>query len=331
MGQAFGLSASNSHHWGTYGTSPYSSYLSGGLGSCAAPSGGFNAPTLGFPAADLNGQGTAAASAAGTSTQDAFNSGSTISSLIPDNGVSSGTPADFAASSTGDSRLKGSGGAAVESLAGPHQDRSPTPPPAARYSNSANDFALSRSLSDSVGSPMSGGSGGGGGGGGGGSAAAGGAAVGQQGASTLLANSSTPSASGHLPPNGNFSLVGQGTYGASSAPNAGLYLSTPVLPASLLYSQLYTSVSQNQLHLHGGELQSAMEQINGGTGAAQRGDILGAVGQGVGRSLPPMGQNEADPTQHSAVQGGGVAAAQRLGAMGQQSRTHTDAGVWRPY
>jgi hypothetical protein len=129
--------------------------------------------------------------------------------------------------------------------------------------------------------------------------------------SSLLGNTTT---------NSNFSLMGQGGYGGATTPNsAGLYLSTPVLPASLLYSQLYSSVSQNQLHLHGTSAE-IMEQPNMQQQAAS--PVSSRALSSLGTPSGP-GSHEEVTSQVPRMTG--------LVGQQQQTRSHADVAVWRPY
>jgi hypothetical protein len=91
--------------------------------------------------------------------------------------------------------------------------------------------------------------------------------------------------------------MGQGSYGAANSQNS-LYLGGPVLPASLLYSQLYSSVSQNQLHLAPAEVVEPMHP------------------QAATATSPVRA---ADETQT------------RMPVLQQQNTRHADSAVWRPY
>ncbi|XP_063243242.1 protein bunched, class 2/F/G isoform-like [Bacillus rossius redtenbacheri] len=337
MGQ-FGLGATN-NHWGYSAASPYSSYLAPGtLGSCAAPGaglqgGGFNTPALGFSTAattaDLNGQGTATA-------HDAFGT-SSVPSILPDNTVSSGVASELdqhlgglvtqhAASTTGHHHQ------ASNNHSGAHpQERGGSSGSAAsagllvpRYPTSVSaDFAAlagPRSLSDSsagespVGSEDILPSGGGG----------------QLGATNAAAAAASNSFSSLV--SGHHNQASAASYASSSS---NLYLGAPVLPASLLYSQLYSAASSHQnhhqfhhLHHHhhhnsaaGQDLHSAMETNHGQLQRSMVSDLLG----GSCANLPARGGalSASDDEQHT----------QRLGNSVQQ-RVHTttdNTAVWRPY
>nr|CAD7448631.1 unnamed protein product [Timema bartmani] len=149
------------------------------------------------------------------------------------------------------------------------------------------------------------------------------------------------------------------SYGGTSSNAAGLYLGTPVLPASLLYSQLYSAASNHQnhhqfhhLHHHhhhhsantsGQDLQSAMEHIAGNNGVSSNGggqlqrsavsDLLG-----VGSCTSVVSSTNAVATLPNRGTGGGLSddepQQQRLGNNVQQQRPHTTTdnnAVWRPY
>lgn len=109
--------------------------------------------------------------------------------------------------------------------------------------------------------------------------------------SSLLSNSGAAS-------NSNFALMGQGSYGAANSQNS-LYLGGPVLPASLLYSQLYSSVSQNQLHLTSADVAEPMHQ------------------QAATAASPVRAADETQTRMPAVLQ--------------QQNTRHADSAVWRPY
>ncbi|XP_059471911.1 runt-related transcription factor 2-like isoform X1 [Neocloeon triangulifer] len=285
MGQAFGLSSSNSH-WGSYGG--YLSYLS----CTGVQSSGFNTPSL--PAfaptntTDINGQSNTVAA-----THDTF-SANASAAILPDttgtaSSLATSTTTDFAASLS-DTRLNKSDNNSPVSdldslgLTPTSQERTNTSASALtpRYNN---DF--SRSLADTS------------------SCLAANQGVQQsshQGGhmSSLLGNSAASAA------NSNFSLMGQGSYGAANSQNS-LYLGGPVLPASLLYSQLYSSVSQNQLHLHGGATVDVIEQPS--------------MHQQTASASPVRGLSSADE----------VSSQTRMPVLQQQQTRHADSAVWRPY
>jgi hypothetical protein len=104
--------------------------------------------------------------------------------------------------------------------------------------------------------------------------------------SSLLSN---PGAS-----NSNFALMGQGSYGAANSQNS-LYLGGPVLPASLLYSQLYS----NQLHLTSADVAEPMHQ------------------QAATAASPVRASDESQTRMPAVLQ--------------QQNTRHSDSAVWRPY
>ncbi|XP_049772520.1 homeobox protein OTX1-like [Schistocerca cancellata] len=212
----FGLGASNSH-WG-YGSAPYSPYLTGaaaGLaGSCASTGVGFNTPALGFSAD----QGS-------TTAHDAFASPSTVSSLLPDTTTATADLDQHLGLVSAQQQQQHAAGLLVP-----------------RYPSSA-DFGLvasgPRSLSDS---------------------SAGESPVGSS--DDLLGagqhnGGAAPSFSSLVPGHHHHHHHHQAatTGAAAAAPYASsggsnLYLGAPVLPASLLYSQLYSAASGHQNHHH---------------------------------------------------------------------------------
>ncbi|XP_049799587.1 POU domain, class 3, transcription factor 3-A-like [Schistocerca nitens] len=268
----FGLGASNSH-WG-YGSAPYSPYLTGaaaGLaGSCASTGVGFNTPALGFSAD----QGS-------TTAHDAFASPSTVSSLLPDTTTATAdldqhlglvsaqqqqqqhgggvghhqTGAADTTGSAGANTANGAAGGTSNGAGNPQQQQQQERVGSAgsagssaagllvpRYPSSA-DFGLvtsgPRSLSDS---------------------SAGESPVGSS--DDLLGagqhnGGAAPSFSSLVPGHHHHHHHHQAatTGGAAAAPYASsggsnLYLGAPVLPASLLYSQLYSAASGHQNHHH---------------------------------------------------------------------------------
>lgn len=218
----FGLGSTNTH-WG-YSASAYSPYFTpSSLGSCAAPTATqFNTPALGF-------SGTTPDQA---STQDAFGSSTTVSTLLPDS-----TATDL------DQHL---------GLVGPNHNHTQTNSSSLlvpRYNHS--DFTLSggpRSLSDNSSaaeSPVQ---------------------------DDLLTSTQSSINVNHL---SNVNQIHQNmtpsstTYGNTNCNNS-IY---PVLPASLLYSQLYSAANQSHNFHHSfhnhtahqshhSDLQSVMDQLN---------------------------------------------------------------------
>lgn len=131
--------------------------------------------------------------------------------------------------------------------------------------------------------------------------------------------------------NQNFTSIGvnqsQNAYatGPSTGCNGSLY---PVLPASLLYSQLYTAANQTHgFHSHSaqnsmvhGELQTVMEHISTASGRQQQNLMIGGTDLGhVGN----CGSSARAGDEHVAGRQMGV----------QRAPHHTDNGnsVWRPY
>lgn len=155
-----------------------------------------------------------------------------------------------------------------------------------------------------------------------------------------LLTSNTPNLGGST--NQNFAglVVGnqtQNSYGTNSSNcNGSLY---PVLPASLLYSQLYTAANQTHgFHTHTslqspgqnslvhGELQTVMEHIstvgvNGGRGHQQQQQNLMA------------GTTDLSHCGNSARQIDDVVSNRHVAMAGQRAQHHSDNGnsVWRPY
>ncbi|XP_021942387.1 runt-related transcription factor 1-like [Zootermopsis nevadensis] len=147
--------------------------------------------------------------------------------------------------------------------------------------------------------------------------------------------------------------------GSTNAAAAGLYLSTPVLPASLLYSQLYSAASSHQnhqfhhLHHHHhhhtatASSQDIMDHTNAASSLGQRSSVqqvsellLGGGGATTGPCVAAVTSSAG-----AVVPGGRGAsglsddeqqtAAQQVVVGGQQQpRSHTTAdntAVWRPY
>lgn len=120
----------------------------------------------------------------------------------------------------------------------------------------------------------------------------------------------------------------QNSYGTGSSSGAGCNSSLyPVLPASLLYSQLYTAANQSHgFHSHAaqnsmvhGELQSVMEHITTASGRQQQNLMIG------GTDLTHLGNCG------SSARAGEDSARQM--AVPRAPHHHTDNGnsVWRPY
>lgn len=155
-----------------------------------------------------------------------------------------------------------------------------------------------------------------------------------------LLTSNTPNLGGSNGVNQNFNQNqnGYGGNGGNGACNGSIY---PVLPASLLYTQLYTAANQSHsFHSHSlqshssqnslmhGELQSVMDHIVTGTGS-----------HGGGRHQQHQ-QLMAGNTDLSLIGNCGTAARvaddaarQLIGQRGQQQPPHgaDNASVWRPY
>lgn len=142
-----------------------------------------------------------------------------------------------------------------------------------------------------------------------------------------LLTSNTPNLGG-VGVNQNFTAIAgnqaQNAYSTGSAScNGSLY---PVLPASLLYTQLYTAANQSHgFHSHAsqnvhGELQSVMEHINTATGRQQQSLMAG------GTDLSHVGN-----CASSARAGDDAANNRQMGV--QRAPHHSDNGnsVWRPY
>ncbi|XP_049817524.1 runt-related transcription factor 2 isoform X2 [Aethina tumida] len=204
----FGLSSTNSH-WGYGAAGAYSPYFTPStLGSCAAPAAQFNTPALGFSGSAPD-QST---------TQDAFTTSSTVSSLIPD---ASATDLDQHLG-----LVTSQNHTTNHSLNPAHSSSLLVP----RYSsNHTTDFAISgpRSLSDNSSaaeSPVQ---------------------------DDLLTPQTAPGVN-HVNNTTNFNLhqnMPQSSYSSGNCNNS-IY---PVLPG-LLYSQLYSAANQSHnfhsLHTH---------------------------------------------------------------------------------
>lgn len=116
------------------------------------------------------------------------------------------------------------------------------------------------------------------------------------------------------------------TSATSGGCNSSLY---PVLPASLLYTQLYTAANQtHSFHSHSsqnamvhGELQSVMEHISTASGRQQQNLMVG------GTDLTHIGN-----CGSSARAGEDVVIGRQMGGI-PRAPHHTDNGnsVWRPY
>ncbi|XP_055297316.1 protein lozenge isoform X3 [Sitodiplosis mosellana] len=121
---------------------------------------------------------------------------------------------------------------------------------------------------------------------------------------------------------GNQSQNSYGTGSSGAGCNSSLY---PVLPASLLYSQLYTAANQSHgFHSHAaqnsmvhGELQSVMEHITTASGRQQQNLMIG------GTDLTHLGNCG------SSARAGEDSARQM--AIPRAPHHHTDNAVWRPY
>ncbi|GFG38413.1 hypothetical protein Cfor_02457, partial [Coptotermes formosanus] len=365
--------------------------------NCAAAGGGFGAPALGFStaaataASDLNGGGQGTASA-----HDAFGAASAVSSLLPDTTGSTaagggvpGTDLDQHLGtlvtphggnshhqtgtsnnthhgatnnhnqhqerglSSGSSNAVSGGGLLVPRYPGVG---------ASSVTVSTTDFGLGgpRSLSDSsagespVGSeeilPTVGV---------GGNSLVGhhlGSGGGSTGAGAMAGTNGTSFSSlmsGH-----HHNQQGYGG-GSTNATAAGLYLSTPVLPASLLYSQLYSAASSHQnhqfhhLHHHHhhhastASTQDIMDHTNAASSLGQRSSV-----QQVSELLLGGGGGTTGSCVAAVTSSGGTVVPGGRGASGlsddeqqtagqqvvvgaqQQARSHTTAdstAVWRPY
>ncbi|XP_049855483.1 protein lozenge-like, partial [Schistocerca gregaria] len=380
----FGLGASNSH-WG-YGSAPYSPYLTGaaaGLaGSCASTGVGFNTPALGFSAD----QGS-------TTAHDAFASPSTVSSLLPDTTTATAdldqhlglvsaqqqqqhgggvghhqTGAADTTGSAGANTANGAAGGTSNGAGNPQQQQQERVGSAGsagssaagllvpRYPSSA-DFGLvasgPRSLSDS---------------------SAGESPVGSS--DDLLGagqhnGGAAPSFSSLVPGHHHHHHHHQAatTGAAAAAPYASsggsnLYLGAPVLPASLLYSQLYSAASGHQNHHHhhhhhqfhhplhhhhhhqdltGATATDAIAPsvagVNGGassTGGSALGGLLGtcasvSAAAAAAAAAAAGGSRGVGAEEDAASQArNGLAVPQQQ----QQPRAHSasdGAAVWRPY
>lgn len=144
-------------------------------------------------------------------------------------------------------------------------------------------------------------------------------------------NNGANGASGNGVINQNFTGIGvnqtQNAYatGPSAACNGSLY---PVLPASLLYSQLYTAANQTHgFHSHStqnsmvhGELQTVMEHISTASGRQQQNLMIGGTDLG---HIGNCGSSARAGDEHVVSRQMGV----------QRAPHHTDNGgsVWRPY
>ncbi|XP_064487564.1 runt-related transcription factor 1-like isoform X2 [Ornithodoros turicata] len=129
----------------------------------------------------------------------------------------------------------------------------------------------------------------------------------------------------------NYGLLSSHTYytnsgSASTVPTTGMYLSPPVVPPSLLYPQLYSSMSHPSLQLLGNELRSVMDAANFGTQASQQ---VGSSSDVPG--LVPDVQAPEDSNQASHLGGNVSSVLDSLRLPGTNVSTHGDHGVWRPY
>lgn len=166
---------------------------------------------------------------------------------------------------------------------------------------------------------------------------------------------------------GGAGINGGGSGGGGNNCNGSIY---PVLPASLLYSQLYTAANQThgfhshslQTHssqnsvMHAGELQSVMDHIAtngsvglGGVNGVNGGGIpSGVVGVRNHHNLMPINNSHTDITTLVGNCGAAVRAAGVLGGLGddngvrqvalngqrgqpQQGQNDNGNSVWRPY
>uniref|UniRef100_A0A336L9S6 CSON006056 protein n=1 Tax=Culicoides sonorensis TaxID=179676 RepID=A0A336L9S6_CULSO len=299
----FGLSGANSH-WGYSSAGPYSPYLTGsGLSSCTTPSAAqFNNPALGFtcsPSEQGNGQ-------------DFNGSSRDCVPMLPD---STGTDLD--------QHLSNLVGTTPPSSQMGHQNLLNTnstqnsisttnngllTPRNNQYSNNTpnNDYGLQstqngpRSLSDSsqAESPVQ----------------------------DDLLSSNTPSIGQQFSQN-------QNSYGSptSSGCNGSIY---PVLPASLLYSQLYTAANQSHgFHSHAalqshstqnsmhGELQTVMDHL-ATSGSRQNHHLMGAH-----TDITIIGNCGAAARGGEDTSGRQVS----LGPRGHQGQGENGNSVWRPY
>lgn len=153
---------------------------------------------------------------------------------------------------------------------------------------------------------------------------------------TTTSNLVTNNANSAVGNNHNFIGVNQtqNSYGSSnSGPSSGCNSSSlyPVLPASLLYSQLYTAANQTHgFHSHAaqnsmvhGELQSVMEHITTASGRQQQMAMIG------GTDLTHIGNcGSSARAGEDAVNN-----AARQMSIQRAPHHHTDNGnsVWRPY
>ncbi|XP_037921628.1 runt-related transcription factor 3 isoform X2 [Hermetia illucens] len=312
----FGLGAANSH-WGYGSAGAYSPYLAGSsLSTCATPtSAQFNNPALGFTCT----------SAEQAPTQDF--TGSANRDCVPMLPDSTATDLDQHLSSlvgssssqmTHPGLLAGSTQSSISSSANGTSNSILVP----RYhSNSSNEYNVHssqngpRSLSDSsqAESPVQ----------------------------EDLLSSNTPNLGGSN--NQNFSGIvvnqSQNAYTTGGAGcNGSLY---PVLPASLLYSQLYTAANQtHSFHSHSlpphaspnstvhGELQSVMDHINT-VGVRQQHNLMSSGNSHpgdltlVGNCGASARNGSEDGTTNRQV---GLA-----GHRGHHSQTDNGNSVWRPY
>ncbi|KAF7280608.1 hypothetical protein GWI33_005707 [Rhynchophorus ferrugineus] len=225
----FGLTTTNSH-WGYGAAGAYSPYFTPStLGSCTASTTQFNTPALGFSGATPD----------QTSTQDAFNSSSTVSTLIPD---TSTTDLDQHLGLISQNHTNHAQTSHTSSLLVP------------RYSTNHTDFAISgpRSLSDNSSaaeSPVQ---------------------------DDLLTPQSSLSVNHTNNTTSNFPLhqnMTQGSYSSSNCNNS-IY---PVLPG-LLYSQLYSAANHqphnfHTLHSHTSQthndLQTVMDHLSSNSNQRQ--------------------------------------------------------------
>lgn len=159
-----------------------------------------------------------------------------------------------------------------------------------------------------------------------------------------LLTSNTPNLGGNV--NQNFGIginQNQNSYGnGSNSCNGSIY---PVLPASLLYTQLYTAANQtHSFHSHSlqthssqnslmhGELQSVMDHIvtQGGTGGNngrqhQQHLMAGNTDLSLIGNCGTAARNEENANRQLNING------QRVPQQQQQPPPGGDNGVWRPY
>ncbi|ERL85671.1 runt-related transcription factor 2 isoform X2 [Dendroctonus ponderosae] len=228
----FGLTTTNSH-WGYSAAGAYSPYFTPStLGSCAASSTQFNTPALGFSGATPD----------QTSAQDAFATGSAVSTLLPD-GASTDLDQHLG--------LISSQNHANHPQTTPHTSSLLVP----RYSTNHTEFNLSgpRSLSDNSSAAES--------------PVQDDLLTSQP---TLGVNHINSSSTTNFPLHQNMS---QAAYSSSNCNNS-IY---PVLPG-LLYSQLYSAANHqphnfHSLHTHGAQshndLQSVMDHLSTNTNQRQ--------------------------------------------------------------